>query len=183
MVRRGYVPFFFRPLQFLVFDPVTVITFAGLTVAAVRATASAPNGTAAFILAGCPCCLDPAFGRLLPLPLLQPLAWEATFVVTLLFPLAGMWADIRRRGHVHPAWHWGVATMIGALVGDRGDHLQPGRHVALSAGCEGNSPGASIDPPGFQAAARRSAHDGPQLSAQKRTDTPGIDFGIGRLVR
>src|SRR3954451_19999190 len=31
MVRRGQVPFFFRPLQFLVFDPLTLFTFAGLT--------------------------------------------------------------------------------------------------------------------------------------------------------
>ncbi len=35
MVRRGGVPFFFRPLQFLVFDPLTLLTFAGLTVAAI----------------------------------------------------------------------------------------------------------------------------------------------------
>ncbi|HEY0327285.1 MAG TPA: hypothetical protein VGC46_15075, partial [Allosphingosinicella sp.] len=34
MVRLGHVPFFFRPLQFLVFDPVAVFTFAGLTTAA-----------------------------------------------------------------------------------------------------------------------------------------------------
>src|SRR5881227_4478736 len=27
MLRRGQVPFFFRPLQFLVFDPLTVLTF------------------------------------------------------------------------------------------------------------------------------------------------------------
>ncbi|MEA3081360.1 MAG: hypothetical protein QOD54_1028, partial [Sphingomonadales bacterium] len=35
MVRRGQVPFFFRPLQVLVFDPMTLFTFAGLTLAAV----------------------------------------------------------------------------------------------------------------------------------------------------
>src|ERR1043165_6633517 len=34
MVRRGQVPFFFRPLHFLVFDPMTIFTFAGLTAAA-----------------------------------------------------------------------------------------------------------------------------------------------------
>ena len=36
MVRQGHVPFFFRPLQFLIFDPMTVLAFAGLTIAAVR---------------------------------------------------------------------------------------------------------------------------------------------------
>src|SRR5436305_1409087 len=35
MLRRGQVPFFFRPLQFLVFDPLTLFTFAVLTLAAV----------------------------------------------------------------------------------------------------------------------------------------------------
>ena len=35
MARNGTVPFFFQPLQFLVFDPVAVLTFAGLTAAAV----------------------------------------------------------------------------------------------------------------------------------------------------
>src|SRR6059058_5995617 len=35
MVRRGQVPFFFRPLQFLVFDPVSLLTFAALTGSAI----------------------------------------------------------------------------------------------------------------------------------------------------
>src|SRR6476661_8179701 len=35
MVRRGQVPFFFRPLHFLVFDPLTVLTFATLTGSAI----------------------------------------------------------------------------------------------------------------------------------------------------
>src|SRR6476661_10877196 len=35
MVRRGHVPFFFRPLQFLVFDPVSLFAFVGLTGAAI----------------------------------------------------------------------------------------------------------------------------------------------------
>jgi len=35
MVRRGQVPFFFQPLHFLVFDPLSVLTFAGLTGSAI----------------------------------------------------------------------------------------------------------------------------------------------------
>jgi len=34
----------------------------------------------------------------------------------MLFPIAGVVADIRRSGRIHPAWHWGIATMIGAFV-------------------------------------------------------------------
>ena len=35
MVRRGQVPFFFQPLQFLVFDPLSVLAFATLTGSAI----------------------------------------------------------------------------------------------------------------------------------------------------
>src|SRR5688572_28131989 len=33
MAQRGHVPFFFRPLHFIVFDPMSVLTFAVLTYA------------------------------------------------------------------------------------------------------------------------------------------------------
>jgi len=115
MVRNGTVPFFFRPLQFLIFDPATVIAFAGLTVAAVRLRRRT-EWHRRLHFCGMSLLLGPAFGRLLPLPLLQPWAWEAAFAVTLLFPLAGMIADIRRKGQIHPAWHWGMATMIGTFL-------------------------------------------------------------------
>ena len=115
MVRLGYVPFFFRPLQFLIFDPVTVLAFAGLTVAAVRLR-KRTEWHRRLHFCGMSLLLGPAFGRLLPLPLLQPWAWEATFAVTMLFPIAGVVADIRRSGRIHPAWHWGIATMIGSFV-------------------------------------------------------------------
>ena len=115
MVRNGNVPFFFQPLQFLVFDPLTVSGFAGLTVAAVvlrRRT----EWHRRLHFCGMALLLAPAFGRLLPLPLLQPWAWEATFAVTLLFPLVGIWADLRRSGRVHRAWWWGIGTMVAVLA-------------------------------------------------------------------
>ncbi|WP_421932722.1 hypothetical protein [Phenylobacterium sp.] len=115
IVRRGGVPFFFRPLQFLVFDPVTLLTFAGLTTAAILMRRQTDwhrrlHFCAMSILLG------PGFGRLLPMPLLAPWAWEAILAVCLIFPLVGMWADKRRSGRVHPAWLWGVAAMIGCLL-------------------------------------------------------------------
>jgi hypothetical protein len=115
MVRQGHVPFFFRPQHFLIFDPVTVLTFAGLTIAAVRLR-KRTEWHRRLHFCGMSLLLGPAFGRLLPLPLLQPLAWEAAFVAAMLFPVAGVIADIRRSGRIHPAWHWGIATMIGSLV-------------------------------------------------------------------
>ena len=60
--------------------------------------------------------MGPGFGRMLPMPLLQPWAWEATFAAGMLFPIAGVIADLRRSGHAHPAWRWGILTMIGSFV-------------------------------------------------------------------
>ena len=60
--------------------------------------------------------LGPGFGRLLPMPLLTPWGWEVLVVVCLAVPVVGMWADWRRGGKVHPAWGWGVATILGSVL-------------------------------------------------------------------
>jgi hypothetical protein len=115
MVRRGQVPFFFRPLQFLVFDPVGLFAFAGLTTAAILLRRRTDWHRRLHFCA-MSLLLGPGFGRLLPMPLLQPWAWEATLAASLVFPLAGVTWDLRRNGHVHPAWRWGLAVMVGSLV-------------------------------------------------------------------
>src|SRR4051794_13936972 len=115
MVRLGHVPFFFRPLHFLVFDPMMVFTFAGLTAAAI-ALRRRTDWHRRLHYCGMSLLLGPAFGRLLPMPLLQPWAWEAAFAVNILFPMAGVGADIRRSGRAHPAWLYGIAAMIASFV-------------------------------------------------------------------
>lgn len=115
IVRRGQVPFFFRPLQFLVFDPVSLLTFAGLTAAAILMRGQTDWHRRLHFCA-MSMLLGPGFGRLLPMPLLAPWAWEATVAACLVFPLVGMVSDKRRGGQVHPAWFWGVAAMIGCLL-------------------------------------------------------------------
>ena len=115
MVRNGLVPFFFHPLQFLIFDPVTVLAFGGLTIAAIRLRRST-DWHRRLHFCGMSLLLAPAFGRLLPLPLLQPWAWEAAFAAAMLFPLVGAWLDARRRGSVHPAWLWGIGVIVGVFV-------------------------------------------------------------------
>jgi hypothetical protein len=144
MVRHGTVPFFFRPLQFLIFDPITVLTFAALTTSAIvmrRRT----EWHRRLHFCGMSMLLGPAFGRLLPMPLLQPLAWEAAFAASLLFPLAGIWADLRRSGRVHPAWAYGIATMIGSFVLVEALTYSPAGKQIYDAVTHG-SPGASIAP-------------------------------------
>jgi hypothetical protein len=115
MLRRGQVPFFFRPLHFLIFDPMSLLTFAGLTGSAI-ALRNHTEWHRRLHLCGMSMLMGPGFGRLMPMPLLAPWSWEATFAASMLFPIAGVIADLRRTGHVHPAWRYGIATMIGAFV-------------------------------------------------------------------
>jgi hypothetical protein len=147
MLRRGQVPFFFRPLQFLVFDPMTLFFFAGLTLAAV-ARRRQTDWHRRLHFCGMSLLLGPAFGRLLPLPLLQPWAWEAAFAATLLFPAAGIIADLRRSGRVHPAWRYGIGAMLACLVLTEAITYSP-VGTALYRVVTAGSPGASVDPLAF----------------------------------
>jgi len=115
MVRRGQVPFFFRPLHFLVFDPVSLLTFAALTGSAILLR-NKTDWPRRLHLCGVAMLMGPGFGRLLPMPLLQPWAREASFAAGMIFPIAGVIADVTRSGRAHPAWRWGILTMIGAFV-------------------------------------------------------------------
>lgn len=115
MARRGHVPFFFQPLHFLVFDPLALFAFAGLTTAAIMLRRQT-DWHRRLHLCGTALLTGPGFGRLLPMPLLAPYAYEATFAALMIFPAAGVIADLRRSGRVHPAWIWGIAVMVGSLA-------------------------------------------------------------------
>jgi hypothetical protein len=147
MLRRGQVPFFFRPLQFLVFDPMTLLTFAGLTFAAV-AMRRQTQWHRRLHFCGMSLLLGPAFGRLLPLPLLEPWAWEASFAACLLFPAAGIVADLRRGGQVHPAWRYGIGAMLACLVLTEAITYSP-VGTALYRLVTAGSPGAAVPPLAF----------------------------------
>ena len=147
MVRNGTVPFFFQPLQFLVFDPVAVLAFSGLTGAAILLRRRT-EWHRRLHFCGMAILLGPAFGRMLPLPLLQPWAWETTVAASLLFPLAGAWSDVRRSGRVHRAWIWGIVAIAAAFILTQALAYGPlGRPLydAVTAG----SPGAEVDPLAF----------------------------------
>jgi hypothetical protein len=115
MARNGTVPFFFTPQHFLLADPLTLLGFVGLTAGAItlrRQTdwhARLHMGAMA-ILAG------PAFGRLFPMPLMVPWAFEGAAVGSALLIVAGMIRDRRRNGKVHPAWWVGLAVLVGTLA-------------------------------------------------------------------
>lgn len=148
VVRNGTTPFFFQPLQFLIFDPVAVSTFAGLTTAAIVLRRHT-DWHRRLHFCGMTMLLAPAFGRLLPLPLLQPWSWEVTFAVTLLFPLFGMWSDLRRRGRLHPAWVWGMGFILASFVFVQAIAYGPAGTAIYDWVTEG-SRGAAIPPLEFQ---------------------------------
>ena len=147
-VQAGTAPFFFQPLQFLIFDPVTVLGFAGLTIAAVLLRRRT-EWHRRLHFCGMALLLGPAFGRLLPLPLAQPWAWEVTFAVTLLFPLAGIWSDLRRSGRVHPAWTWGVGTMAAVFALTQAITYSPAGTAIYDAVTRG-TPGEKLAPLEFR---------------------------------
>jgi hypothetical protein len=145
MVRGGRVPFFFTPLQFLVFDPVSVLSFAGLTIAAIVLRRQT-DWHRRLHYCGMSILLGPAFGRLLPMPFLIPWAYELTFVAVLIFPVIGVIADLRSTGRVHPAWGWGIGTIVLAtlVLVEIVTHSPIG--VALYDAVTAGSAGASIAP-------------------------------------
>jgi hypothetical protein len=159
MVRRGQAPFFFRPLQFLVFDPMTLFGFAGLTVAAILLRRRTDWHRRLHFCA-MSLLLGPGFGRLLPMPLLAPWAWEATLAACLIFPLVGVAWDIRRSGKVHPAWGWGLGVMAGCLLLTEAITYSP-VGGALYRQVTAGSPGATVSPLAFPA-----PPSGPQVTGR-----------------
>jgi hypothetical protein len=110
IARAGHVPFFFTPQQFLVGDPITLIGFVGLTVAAI-AMRRRTDWHARLHFCGMAVLISPAFGRLLPMPLLIPHALETAMLVPAIFPVIGLVRDVRRDGRAHRAWLWGLAVI------------------------------------------------------------------------
>ncbi len=118
MVRAGNVPFFFRPQHFLVFDPLNVLVFTAMVLVAVsmrkRSDWHSRLQLGAMVLL-----MGPAFGRLLPMPLLAPYAYEAAGAACALFPLIGLGVDLKRSGRVHPAWLVSLAVLAAMIfLGD-----------------------------------------------------------------
>ena len=143
-VRVVHVPFFFRPGQFLIFDPLTLFAFAGLTYAAI-ALRRRTDWHRRLHFSGMALMVGPGFGRLLPMPLLTPWAWEASLAACLVFPLAGMASDLRRSGRVHPAWLCGLAVTFGVLIGTEAITYSPVGTALYNAVAAG-SKGAAVAP-------------------------------------
>ncbi|QJU59485.1 hypothetical protein HL653_18545 [Sphingomonas sp. AP4-R1] len=147
MAREGYVPFFFQPLYFLVMDPLSVLSFAGLTTAAI-VMRKRTQWHRRLMFCGMTILLGPGVGRMLPMPFLIPYAGWAVFAVIILFPLAGMIRDLRVSGAVHPAWWWGAGSIVAMMVAIDLITFSP-LGLALYGWVTAGSPGASVAPLAF----------------------------------
>jgi len=114
-LRTGGGAPFFDQNEFLIGNPLGVLTFAGLAGWSIAVRANT-GWHRRLMFCATAALTGPGFGRLLPMPFLIPWAWWAANLVPLVFPLIGMLADRRRTGAVHPAWYWGVAVIVGMLV-------------------------------------------------------------------
>jgi hypothetical protein len=114
-VQRGSAPFFFQPQYFLIANPLTVFAFAFMVIAAVRLR-HRTDWHLRLQIGAMTMIMGPAFGRLLPAPLMMPWVFEISALVGLAFPLVGIVRDVRRGDSVHPAWLWTIAVLIGVLL-------------------------------------------------------------------
>lgn len=150
VTQRGTAPFFFQPQNFLIANPLSAIVFAALAWTAIRLRRQTDWHMRLHICA-MTAIIGPAFGRLLPMPLLIPYAFEIAGLVGLLFPIAGMIRDWRKYGRVHPAWYWGVGAFLAVIPVSHliansamGDAI----YVAVTAGHPGAAvPGLEFAPP------------------------------------
>lgn len=115
MAQGGTVPFFFQPQHFLIADPLTLVGFVGLTLAAVKLR-HRTDWHARLHVGAMATLTGPAFGRLLPMPLLAPYAFEAAGFGGALLIGIGMLRDRRRGQSVHKAWWISLATLVGTLA-------------------------------------------------------------------
>lgn len=110
-LQRTGGPFFFAQNEFLWGNTLGLLCFVGLAMAAL-AKRHQTDWHARLMLSGMALLTGPGFGRILPMPLFMPWAWWVGTGVSLVFPLAGMVIDWRRRGRIHPAWLWAVGVIV-----------------------------------------------------------------------
>lgn len=112
VIQGERTPFFFQPQHFLIANPLTLLGFAGLFGAAIalrrRTDWHIRLQISAFVML-----MGPGFGRLIPMPLLTPYAFEMAVLTALVVPVIGMLRDWRVLGRPHPAWLWCIGVVVG----------------------------------------------------------------------
>jgi hypothetical protein len=114
VTQRGSAPFFFRPQHFLIANPLSAMVFAALAWTAI-CMRKRTDWHMRLQICAMVAIIGPGFGRLLPMPLLIPYAFEAAGLTGMLFIVAGMIRDWRKSGRVHAAWWWGLLANLAII--------------------------------------------------------------------
>lgn len=110
-LRRTGGPFFFDQNEFLFSNMMLLVLFGAMAFAALRSRRHT-GWHRRLMMSAMTILIGPGLGRLLPMPLFIPHAWQIMMAITLIFPAAGMIMDKRLHGRVHPAWWWGVGAIV-----------------------------------------------------------------------
>lgn len=110
-IRFHRVPPVFPKGVFLVMNGVGILVFGGLVAAGI-ALRRRSEWHKRLMLCATISILGPGLGRLLPMPMFGPAAPLVMFAVQDLFALAGPVADLAVRKRIHPAYAWGVGTIV-----------------------------------------------------------------------
>jgi hypothetical protein len=115
MLRLGTTPPMWTPAYFFVMNMIALIGFAILTTAAIVMRRRS-DWHRRLMFCGMAALIITAVNRLMPVPVLFAIMSLGSSIAILLFPLAGMVADRRRDGRVHPAWMWGLGVLVATGV-------------------------------------------------------------------
>jgi hypothetical protein len=150
VIQRGTAPFFFQPQHFLIANPLSAFVFALLVYAAIRLR-HRTDWHMRLQICAMTAIIGPAFGRLLPMPLFMPYAFEAAGIAGMMFAVAGMIRDRRTYGRVHAAWWWGLGAILAIIpvsVALANSPIGDALYAAVTAGHPGASlPGMEFPPP------------------------------------
>ncbi len=114
-VHSNAMPSFFPPSLFLVMNTIGIAVFGGLVTAGVMQRKKA-EWHKRLMLCATISILGPGVGRLLPMESFGRAAPLVMFAVILMFGLAGPIYDVIIRRRVHPAYIWGVSTIVVSML-------------------------------------------------------------------
>lgn len=114
-VQTGRTPFFLQPQHFLIANPAILLAALGLLAAAVLLR-RCPDWHTRLQIGSFVMLMGPSFGRLLPMPLLMPYAFEIAALAPLVFVAFAAGRDAWVRKRVHPAWIWTTGVLLVSLA-------------------------------------------------------------------